>query len=103
MTAAGRRWIPAARRCGGGADGVGRVLRAELRQSCTLSGGPASVREAEGRQSHHGYGCDEGGDRGVHRDLAHLPEGVGVQQQAAKGLTAEGGLHLLGELLVVRV
>ena len=46
-------------------------------------------------------GRDERGDRGVEGDLAHGPEGVGVQQQAAQGLTLEDGRHRAGQLRVV--
>jgi hypothetical protein len=56
----------------------------------------------EGQQAHCG-GSDEAGPRGIHGDLSHGAEGVGVEQQAAQRLTLEGQVDQAGRLLVVRV
>jgi NAD(P)-dependent dehydrogenase (short-subunit alcohol dehydrogenase family) len=64
---------------------------------------PAQVQEAEQCEHEHRGGSGEGGPGGIHRDGAHGAEGVGVQQEAAEGLTLEGELDQALGLGVVRV
>ena len=47
------------------------------------------MHQAEPAEQQHDGGGDERGDRGDAGDHAHGPEGVGVEQQTAQGLTLE--------------
>ena len=79
--------------CGGGAPA----------EDLGLGRDPAQVRDAEQRQDQHHRGRHEGDDGADEHDLPHLPEPVGVQQQAAQGLTPEDGLHLRRQRGVLRL
>ena len=57
--------------------------------------GGREVGEAEQREDEHHRGADEGADRGDRGDYANGAEGLGVQQQAAQGLTLEYRLELV--------
>ena len=59
--------------------------------------------DTEHRHDQQRRGRREGDDGADQHDLSHLPEPVGVQEQAAQRLTAEDGLHLLGQRGVLRV
>ena len=69
-------------------DGLGSGGRA-VRPHFIIWGDPPQVGEAEQREDEHDRGADEGADRGDPGDHAHSAEGVGVEQQAAQGLTLE--------------
>ena len=64
---------------------VGRMAAEDL--GCR--GNAAGVYQAQAAEYQHNGGGDEGGDRGDAGDHAHGPEGVGVEQQTAQGLTLE--------------
>ena len=59
----------------------------------------AHVHEARTGEDQEDRRATEGGDRCVAGDLAHRVEGVGVQQEAAKGVAHEQRLAELAELL----
>jgi hypothetical protein len=67
-------------------------------------GNAAGVHQAQATEYQHDGGGDEGGDRGDAGDHAHGPEGVGVEQQTAQGLTLEqrGNLGRQGGVLGLR-
>ena len=62
----------------------------------------AGMVEAQNREDQREPGTGKSRDGGIPGDVAHLPEGVSIQQQPARRLPPEHQLYFGGELRIVR-